>query len=139
MKPKQSPTRRFYIILILILMVVGSCASRRGEFICGSYELTEAEKIKSEITYYKIDSSVDSQFCNVHGVVTMAFKEEDKIVIENLSHTKILFNNKIANTYSGVISDSTGSFNAKIKEFRRQFRGVKDRVFFLFRLAKIYA
>ncbi|MBV3813343.1 transposase, partial [Bacteroides stercoris] len=28
-------------------------------------------------------------------------------------------------------------FNAKIKEFRTQFRGVKDRVFFLFRLAKI--
>lgn len=31
------------------------------------------------------------------------------------------------------------SFNAKIKEFRTQFRGVKDRAFFLFRLAKIYA
>ena len=31
------------------------------------------------------------------------------------------------------------SFNAKIKAFRRQFRGVKDKAFFLFRLAKIYA
>ena len=31
------------------------------------------------------------------------------------------------------------SFNAKIKEFRTQFRGVKDRTFFLFRLAKISA
>ena len=31
------------------------------------------------------------------------------------------------------------SFNAKIKNFRRQFRGVKDKAFFLFRLAKIYA
>lgn len=31
------------------------------------------------------------------------------------------------------------SFNAKIKEFRTQFRGVKDRAFFLFRLTKIYA
>ena len=31
------------------------------------------------------------------------------------------------------------SFNAKIKKFRTQFRGVKDRTFFLFRLAKIYA
>ena len=31
------------------------------------------------------------------------------------------------------------SFNAKIKEFRTQFRGVKDGAFFLFRLAKIYA
>jgi len=31
------------------------------------------------------------------------------------------------------------SFNAKIKNFRAQFRGVKDKAFFLFRLAKIYA
>ena len=31
------------------------------------------------------------------------------------------------------------SFNAKIKEFRTQFRGVKDRPFFLFRLTNIYA
>lgn len=31
------------------------------------------------------------------------------------------------------------SFNAKIKNFRAQFRGVKDKAFFLFRLTKIYA
>ncbi|MCE5227161.1 MAG: transposase [Porphyromonadaceae bacterium] len=31
------------------------------------------------------------------------------------------------------------SFNAKIKEFRRQFRGVTDIKFFLYRLCKIYA
>jgi len=31
------------------------------------------------------------------------------------------------------------SFNAKIKAFRAQFRGVKDREFFMFRLTKIYA
>lgn len=31
------------------------------------------------------------------------------------------------------------SFNAKIKYFRSQFRGVKDKAFFLFRLSKIYA
>ena len=30
------------------------------------------------------------------------------------------------------------SFNAKIKYFRSQFRGVKDKAFFLFRLSKIY-
>ena len=30
------------------------------------------------------------------------------------------------------------AFNAKIKSFRSQFRGVKDKAFFLFRLAKIY-
>lgn len=31
------------------------------------------------------------------------------------------------------------SFNAKIKAFRSQFRGVRDKTFFLFRLAKLYA
>ena len=31
------------------------------------------------------------------------------------------------------------SFNAKIKAFRRVFRGVNDKAFFLFRLAKLYA
>ena len=39
----------------------------------------------------------------------------------------------------GSTNAASESFNAKIKEFRTQFRGVKDRVFFLFRLAKIYA
>ncbi len=29
--------------------------------------------------------------------------------------------------------------NAKIKAFRAQFRGVRDRAFFLYRLAKLYA
>lgn len=31
------------------------------------------------------------------------------------------------------------SFNAKIKAFRAQFRRVRDRAFFLYRLAKLYA
>ena len=42
------------------------------------------------------------------------------------------FNNRATNA-------SAESFNAKIKAFRAQFRGVKDRTFFLYRLAKIYA
>ncbi|WP_165747689.1 transposase, partial [Cellulophaga sp. Z1A5H] len=34
---------------------------------------------------------------------------------------------------------SAESFNAKIKEFRTMFRGVRDVKFFLFRLTKLYA
>ncbi|WP_162033599.1 transposase, partial [Chryseobacterium potabilaquae] len=34
---------------------------------------------------------------------------------------------------------SAESFNAKIKNFRLQLRGVKDRAFFLFRLSKLFA
>ncbi|MDD2983535.1 MAG: transposase [Crocinitomicaceae bacterium] len=34
---------------------------------------------------------------------------------------------------------SAESFNAKIKAFRAQFRGVKNKAFFLYRLTRIYA
>ena len=34
---------------------------------------------------------------------------------------------------------SAESFNAKVKAFRAQFRGVKDIPFFIFRLAKLFA
>ena len=34
---------------------------------------------------------------------------------------------------------SAESFNAKIKNFRLQLRGVKDRAFFLFRIAKLFS
>ena len=34
---------------------------------------------------------------------------------------------------------SAESFNAKIKSFRAQFRGVRDIPFFIFRLAKVFA
>ncbi len=42
------------------------------------------------------------------------------------------FNNRTTNA-------SAESFNAKIKSFRHNFRGVKSKSFFLFRLTKIYA
>ncbi|MCG8807927.1 transposase [Tenacibaculum finnmarkense] len=42
------------------------------------------------------------------------------------------FNNRNTNA-------SAESFNAKIKAFRAQFRGVRDVTFFLYRLTKIYA
>lgn len=52
----------------------------------------------------------------------------------NIHHKKILnyFDNKSTNA-------SAESFNAKIKAFRSQFRGVGDINFFLFRLAKLFA
>lgn len=42
------------------------------------------------------------------------------------------FNNRTTNA-------AAESFNAKIKAFRSQFRGVKDKTFFFYRLAKLYA
>lgn len=46
----------------------------------------------------------------------------------------------IINYFNGRSTNAAAeSFNAKIKDFRRQFRGVVDVKFFLFRLCKIYA
>lgn len=42
------------------------------------------------------------------------------------------FNNRTTNAVAE-------SFNAKIKAFRNQFRGVKDKLFFLYRLCELYA
>lgn len=55
--------------------------------------------------------------------------------------------NTMKNNYATIVNyfdnrstnDSAESFNAKVKAFRAQFRGVKDIPFFLVRLAKIFA
>jgi transposase len=38
-----------------------------------------------------------------------------------------------------ITNESAEPFNAKIKAFRSQFRGVRNVAFFLYRLTKIYA
>ena len=49
-------------------------------------------------------------------------------------------NDTIANCFEDRPTNASAeSFNAKIKAFRAQFRGVKDKDFFLFRLTKLYA
>ena len=46
----------------------------------------------------------------------------------------------IINYFNGMSTNAAAeAFNAKIKEFRRQFRGVTDVKFFLYHLCKIYA
>ncbi|AZI40492.1 transposase [Epilithonimonas vandammei] len=55
--------------------------------------------------------------------------------------------NTITNHYNDILNyfeirstnASAESFNAKIKNFRLQLRGVKDKAFFLFRLSQIFA
>ena len=49
-------------------------------------------------------------------------------------------NNTIVNYFERRLTNASAeSFNAKIKAFRTQFRGVGDIKFFMFRLAKLYA
>lgn len=61
-----------------------------------------------------------------------AFNTISKTIYNHYENILNYFNNRSTNA-------SAESFNAKIKEFRRQFRGVKDIPFFLFRLCKLYA
>ncbi|NQY29834.1 MAG: transposase [Flavobacteriaceae bacterium] len=70
---------------------------------------------------------------------------------KGVEQTKFKAFNTIANTiainYKSILNYSINrstnasaeSFNAKIKVFRAQFRGVENVEFFLFRLAKIFA
>jgi|TARA_B110000116_G_scaffold11426_1_gene9305 transposase len=64
-----------------------------------------------------------------------AFKSLSKIARTMSTHYKNIlnyFDNRSTNA-------SAESFNAKIKAFRAQFRGVRDIPFFLFRLSNIFA
>ncbi|MEG1665414.1 transposase [Chryseobacterium sp.] len=48
--------------------------------------------------------------------------------------------NDILNYFDGRSTNASAeSFNTKIKNFRMQLRGVKDKSFFLFRLSKLFA
>lgn len=61
----------------------------------------------------------------LHGKIVLKFR----IGLETILN---YFDNRSTNA-------SAESFNAKVKAFRAQFRGVKDIPFFIFRLAKIFA
>lgn len=57
-----------------------------------------------------------------------------------VSKTIILHHKKILNYFDNRSTNASAeSFNAKIKAFRAQFRGVADINFFLFRLTKLFA
>lgn len=62
----------------------------------------------------------------------MAFATVARTIQANYLEIVNFFHNRSTNAASE-------SFNAKIKAFRRVFRGVTDKAFFLFRLAKLYA
>jgi transposase len=61
-----------------------------------------------------------------------SFQTISRTIKNNYENILNYFDNRSTNA-------SAESFNAKIKGLRRQFRGVRDISFFLFRLQKIYA
>lgn len=81
-----------------------------------------------EIAYKKLalwyNAVEDAQFKSFNSVANT--------IKNNYNHILNYFNNRSTNA-------SAESFNAKVKALRRQFRGVRNVEFFLFRLSKIYA
>ena len=71
------------------------------------------------------------------------FKDVEELGFKSFSILK----NTITNHYNTILNyfenrstnASAESFNSKIKNFRMQLRGVKDKTFFLFRLSQIFA
>ncbi|SHF48522.1 transposase [Chryseobacterium takakiae] len=71
------------------------------------------------------------------------FKEVEESVFKAFSVLrKTIMNhyNEILNYFERRSTNASAqSFNAKIKNFRIQLRGVRDKAFFLFRLSKLFA
>ncbi|WP_308005083.1 transposase [uncultured Chryseobacterium sp.] len=67
-------------------------------------------------------------------------KESGFKSFSTLKNTIINHYNDILNYFEARSTNAAAeSFNAKIKNFRMQLRGVQDRTFFLFRLTKLFA
>ncbi|CAM4040889.1 transposase [Gillisia limnaea] len=81
----------------------------------------DVARLKLAHWYNKVENSEFKSFNTIARSVQMHYE-----TILNY------FNNRSTNA-------SAESFNAKIKEFRASFRGVKDVKFFLYRLTKLYA
>lgn len=61
-------------------------------------------------------------------------------IINLLAYPELTYYEEILNFYNNRSSNALAeSFNAKVKLFRANLRGVADKKFFLFRIAKLYA
>ncbi len=63
----------------------------------------------------------------------------DPVRFKTVIDTFTTHNDTIINYFNDRLTNASAeSFNAKIKELRRQFRGINDTAFFLFRLSALY-
>ncbi|WP_370671491.1 hypothetical protein KCTC52924_00020 [Arenibacter antarcticus] len=99
-------------------------AYKLAQALCFIYENNtnkDVARLKLAHWYNEVENSNFKSFNTIARSIQMHYKP-----ILNY------FNNRSTNA-------SAESFNAKIKEFRAMFRGVRDVRFFLFRLTKLYA
>lgn len=99
-----------------------------------AYQLTdELRKIYNQhITKSVAMTKLAHWFKNVEEADFTSFSTLRKTIMHHYRDILNYFDKRSTNA-------AAESFNAKIKNFRMQLRGVKDRTFFLFRLAKLFA
>lgn len=114
---------------------------RRAEILFREYpSLEEAYQISMELT------NIYNQKIAPEVAMTKLSRWYDKVEKLNLKFFKSVINT-MQNNYLTICNyfknrstnASAESFNAKVKAFRTQFRGVRDIPFFIYRLAKVFA
>ena len=99
-----------------------------------AYELTDGlrkiynQNISKSVAMTKLAHC----FRNVEEAEFKSFSTLRKTIMNHYRNILNYFDQRSTNA-------AAESFNAKIKNFRMQLRGVKDRTFFIFRLAKLFA
>jgi len=89
---------------------------------------TEKQKLRAQILFDK--------YPKIHESYKLSMELYN--IYQNTKDKWIAFT-KLAQWYRTVKNSGFKTFNAKIKGFRIQFRGVRDVNYFLFRLEKIFA
>lgn len=103
-------------------------------------EIAEAYEVSMELT------QIYNKTSNKSIALTKLARWYNKVEKLNLTYFKSVINT-MQNNYGTIINyfdnkstnASAESFNAKIKAFRSQFRGIRDIPYFIFRLAKLFA
>jgi transposase len=99
-----------------------------------AYEL--AMKLNYIFENTKVKELAFTRFAQWYNTIELSKIESFGTVARSIQVNYLSILNFFDNRSTNAAAES---FNAKIKDFRSSFRGVRDINFFLFRLAKIYA
>lgn len=114
---------------------------KRAEILFEQYPaIEEAYEVSMELT------KIYNQKMDKNVALTKLAKWYDKVEKLNLKYFKSVIET-MQNNYQTIVNyfenrstnAAAESFNAKVKAFRSQFRGVRDIPFFIYRLAKLFA
>lgn len=115
--------------------------TQRAEILFQNYPDIEQAYNLSHHLYLIYSRNITKPVAMTH--LAQWFNQIENADIPSFQILKRTFENHYENIINFFENRSTNaaaeSFNAKIKDFRRQFRGVSDVKFFLFRLTKIFA